>query len=284
MPRDMIASILRFLPFVDVLTCRLVTSSWASEEVAHIASDNNPEFDLQRKLRSLEFWLTYSRLFGKGIKQFAISLLSYEASSLPSILDACPNVKSIFVEDNFYEEEELQTLTRYTNVEEIVFDDVFETEDDMIGFLRNAPHLTSLSYFCRYSDRSPLSSAAMLRTAPNLQSLTISFAKEGAIADAPHRLRKLDITVDLTDENLQEITFYLHNIEEFHCYSLRDVSPPALLEFVRSTPTLKVLRSEELDDPDGHRRNMWWDEDIGRWLQSYCDIWKEAQEILSKRD
>ena len=188
MPHDMVVYIVRFLPFLDVLSSRLVASSWAGEEVAHTAADNNAEFDLQLHRwppRPLKFWSTYSRLFGRGVKRITFDNdeeRTIPTSSLRSILDACPNVKSISIEQ-FFEKDGLQTLSRYTTVEELAFEDSFETEDDMIGFLRSAPHLTSLTYRCSCWNESLLSSSEVIRAAPNLQCLTI-IAKEGSVADA----------------------------------------------------------------------------------------------------
>ena len=285
MPQDMIASILRFLPYADVLTCRLVASSWASEEVARIASDNNAEFDPQRnKWPPLS---TYSRLFGGSVNHIRFcgdEERTIPTSSLRSILDACPNVKSVSV-DQLFEEDGLQTLFRYTNVEYLAFAEPFTTEVDMINLLRNAPHLVSFTYCCSCWEESLLSSCDVLRAAPNLQRLVI-VAKDGAIVDAPHGLRELDVAgCNLTDENLLQISSHLYNIEDVDfSFSLEEVSPEALLSFVRSTPTLKVLRSEDLDDPEGHLDAMGGDEETERWLQSYYDFWNEAQEILGERN
>ena len=85
--------------------------------------------------RSLKFWLTYTQHFGTGIKHIMFyndGERTIPTSSLRSILDACPNVKSIYV-DQFFEEDGLQTLFRYTNVEYLAFEEPFTTEVDMIS-------------------------------------------------------------------------------------------------------------------------------------------------------
>ncbi|GMH87136.1 hypothetical protein TrST_g10004 [Triparma strigata] len=47
MPADVTVLILRYLSFKDVLSCRLMGTLWASEEVANAVADRNYEFDVE---------------------------------------------------------------------------------------------------------------------------------------------------------------------------------------------------------------------------------------------
>jgi hypothetical protein len=301
MPVDIIVLILRYLSFKDVLSCRLMGTLWASEEVANATADRNDEFDVKhgrwlvKRQKCIE---EYTRLFGRGLTKLnfdyhvfdQVVLLTITPNLLRSVLASCPYANSIYLSDSTYCKpgpveltlDVLRVFFETTSITDITIQDcdfLDVTPDDLLVMLRGAPQIKELGLFDENHSVFP-SLADILDAAPNLEELWTNFTSEDVVT-CLHGLRILSIsctgdsTDKLKDMHLQQISAHLHKLEEADFpYSLDNVSPGAFVAFVRSTPTLKVATDQGIDERE--------DVEDGDLTPDH-PMWIEAQDILQER-
>ncbi|GMI39692.1 hypothetical protein TrCOL_g135 [Triparma columacea] len=290
MPVDVIVLILRYLSFKDVLSCRLMGTLWASEEVANATADRNDEFDVKhghwigKRQKCIE---EYTRLFGRGLTNLnfdyhvfdQVVLLTITPNLLRSVLASCPYANSTYLTGAKLTLDVLRVFFETTSITDITIQDcdlLDVTPDDLLVMLRGAPQIKELGLFDENHSVSFPSLADILDAAPNLEELYTNFTSEDVVT-CLHGLRQLSMCCgELKDRHLLQISAHLHKLEEAEfAYSLDNVSPNAFLAFVRLTPTLKVA-----SDQGVHERE---DAEDGIDLTPDHPMWIKAQDILQER-